>query len=48
MYDELARIEGIYGSVAEYNRVMYEEQSEEPTPEQLEESERQLAVIMRR
>lgn len=38
MYDELSRIESIYGSVAEYNRVMYEEEREayEPSEEEIE------------
>lgn len=40
MYDELARIESIYGSVAEYNRCMEEEMQEEYTPT-LEEYEEQ-------
>ena len=29
MYDDLERIESIYGSVAEYNRSMFEETYEE-------------------
>ena len=44
MYDELSRIEGIYGCVAEYNRCMWEEENEyEPTEEEIAESKRQLA-----
>lgn len=42
MYDELARIESIYGSVAEYNRVMLEESEEnyrEPSDEEILQSE---------
>ena len=39
MYDELARIESIYGSVAEYNRCMEEEQQEKYTPTQEEQDE---------
>lgn len=44
MVDELARIESIYGCVAEYNRCMWEEEHEyEPTEEEIAESERQMA-----
>lgn len=45
MVDELARIESIYGCVAEYNRVKWEEEAEryEPTDEEIAESERQMA-----
>jgi hypothetical protein len=45
MEDELARIERLYGSVAEYNRCKWEEDVEyyEPTDEEIAESERQLA-----
>ena len=45
MVDELARIERIYGSVAEYQRCMYEEEYEdyEPTDEEIIESEIELA-----
>lgn len=39
MVDELARVERIYGCVAEYNRVMVEEQDEyEPSEAELQES----------
>ena len=42
--DDLARIENIYGSVAEYNRCMWEEANRyEPTEEEIAESERQYA-----
>lgn len=43
--DELARIESIYGCVAEYNRVKWEEEAEryEPSEAQIAESERQMA-----
>lgn len=42
--DELARIESIYGCVAEYNRCMWEEEHEyEPTDEEIAESERRMA-----
>ena len=42
--DELARIESIYGCVAEYNRCMWEEENYcEPTEEEIAESERQMA-----
>lgn len=42
--DELARIESIYGCVAEYNRCMWEEENyREPTDEEIEENERQMA-----
>lgn len=42
-YDELARIERVYGSVAEYNRCQMEEQEQyEPTEEEIEESEREM------
>ena len=40
MYD-LARVERIYGCVAEYNRCIEEETGYEPTETELEESERQ-------
>lgn len=44
MIDELARIESIYGCVAEYNRCMWEEEHEyEPTEEEIAESERRMA-----
>lgn len=40
---ELNRIESIYGSVAEYNRCMWEEENEyEPTDEEIAENERQM------
>ncbi len=44
--DELSRIERIYGSVAEYNRVMYEESQEyyEPTKEEQIKSETDMTV----
>ena len=43
--DELARVERIYGSVAEYNRCMYEEENYyEPTEEEIAESERRMAA----
>lgn len=43
--DELARIESIYGCVAEYNRCMAERDHEdyEPSEEEIAESERQMA-----
>lgn len=43
--DELSRIESIYGCVAEYNRVKWEEETErcEPSEAQIAESERQMA-----
>lgn len=42
--DELARIESIYGCVAEYNRVKWEEENEyEPSEAEIEESERRMA-----
>lgn len=44
MEDELARIERLYGCVAEYNRCKLEEDEfYEPTDEEIAESERQLA-----
>ena len=44
MLDELARIESIYGCVAEYNRVKWEEENyREPTEEEITESERKMA-----
>ena len=42
--DELARIESIYGCVAEYNRVKWEEENyREPTEEEIAENERRMA-----
>lgn len=44
MIDELSRIESIYGCVAEYNRVKWEEENyREPTEEEIAEIERQMA-----
>lgn len=45
MYDDLARIESIYGCVAEYNRCMEERDYEEyePTEEEIAEAERMMA-----
>lgn len=41
---ELNRIESVYGSVAEYNRCMWEEENYyEPTDEEIAETERQMA-----
>ena len=45
MYDDLSRIESIYGSVAEYNRVKWEEENTyEPTEEELEEDRISMEV----
>ena len=47
MYDDLARIEAIYGCVAEYNRCMEERDYEEyePTEEEIAEMKQQVACV---
>lgn len=40
MVDDLARIESIYGCIAEYNRCMAETEEYEPTEEEIAENER--------